>query len=214
MIFLKDSDVRSLLKEEEYIDAIEEAYAWQGRGEMKFLQRKTLWYGDQKSVKVMVAASCALGFGGSFLYTGGYDKKEAPKRVFTLFDTGTGVIKAIMQAEWLSWLRTGGTSAVASKYLAKRDASIVGIIGSGKQAFGQLSMLTRVLQLQDVRVFSRGKSNREEFVGKVREELGSLEVRDVSHPRDAVEGADVVVLATNSKRPVIDAAWLSPGVHV
>lgn len=124
-----------------------------------------------------------------------------------------GTILACILGEELGARRTGALGAVAVDALARADARDVGVLGSGKQAWTQLWAASAVRRLSTVRVFSRRDANRERFAARASTELG-LRARAIPDPHEAVRGADVVILATRSDRPVIDAAWIEPGTHV
>lgn len=109
--------------------------------------------------------------------------------------------------------RTGAVGAVAVDALARRDARVLAVIGSGRQAWGQLWGISAVRDLDELRVASPTAGHATLFADRARAELG---LHAVASPdaRTAVEGADVVVLATSSSRPVIEAEWVEPGAHV
>jgi alanine dehydrogenase len=109
--------------------------------------------------------------------------------------------------------RTGALGAAAVEALARSDAEVVGVVGSGRQAWTQLWAATAVRRIAAVRVFSPTEAHREGFAERARAEL-RLEVSAVAGPREAVDGADVVILATRSETPVIEAGWVDAGAHV
>jgi alanine dehydrogenase len=126
---------------------------------------------------------------------------------FLLFDAETARPLAQFDANHLGQIRTGAASGYATDLLAKRDASTLAIIGAGFQARTQLAAMREVRELGDVRVWSRNEKNRYSFAV----ETGT---RSVATAEEAVRGADIVVTATWSKDPVIEADWISPGTHV
>lgn len=130
-----------------------------------------------------------------------------------LYRSSDGMPLATLEANHLGQIRTGAASGVATKYLARADASIAAIIGSGFQAETQLEAVAAVRKLREVRVWSRKAERRTEFARRCAAKLG-LEVRAAETARECVEGADIVVTATSSKVPVIEADWISPGTHV
>jgi ornithine cyclodeaminase/alanine dehydrogenase-like protein (mu-crystallin family) len=111
-----------------------------------------------------------------------------------------------MDGRLITEVRTAAVSAVATKYLARPDASVLAIIGSGVQARSYLEALRLVCRFEDVRVWSprHAESFARQFDG----------VRATSSAEEAVRGADVVVTATTSKTPVLFGEWLSPGAHI
>lgn len=130
-----------------------------------------------------------------------------------LFDIRTLEPLAILQDGELQRWRVGCTSALAAKHLARSDAHVVGLIGSGWQAETQLLALAAVRELREVRVYSTSADRVRAFCERVSATLGH-QVRPVASARQAVEAADIVVCATNSHDPVIDGAWLAAGQHV
>jgi alanine dehydrogenase len=123
-----------------------------------------------------------------------------------LFKPETGEPIVSMDGRLITEVRTAAVSAVATKYLAREDASVLALIGSGVQARSHLEALRLVRRFEDVRVWS--PRHAEDFA---RQFDG---VRATSSAEEAVRGADVVVTATTSKTPVLFGEWLSPGVHI
>jgi alanine dehydrogenase len=130
-----------------------------------------------------------------------------------LYRSEDGTPLATFEANHLGQIRTGAASGVATKYLAREDAHIAAIIGSGFQAQTQLEAIANVRQLSEVRVWSRNAEKREAFAQRCTTKL-NLNVRAVETARECVEGADIVTTATSSRQPVIESSWLAPGTHV
>jgi alanine dehydrogenase len=130
-----------------------------------------------------------------------------------LYRSSDGMPLATLEANHLGQIRTGAASGVATKHLAREDASIAGIIGSGFQAETQLAAIATVRKLRDVRVWSRKPERRKQFAERCAAKFG-LHVRAVDTARECVEGAHIIATATSSKEPVLDADWIAPGTHV
>jgi ornithine cyclodeaminase/alanine dehydrogenase len=130
-----------------------------------------------------------------------------------LFRVEDGEPLAIMEADWLGRVRTGAASGVATKYLARPDASTVGVLGAGGQARTQLMAVCAVRPVREARVYSRTPERRERYAAEMAELLG-IAVHPVDDARSAVEGVDIVVTATTAREPVLLGSWLRPGVHV
>lgn len=107
----------------------------------------------------------------------------------------------------------GGAGRGPADLLAREDASSLGIVGAGAQAWNQLWALLGVRALDDVRVYSRTPAGRDAFARRARGELG-VEACPVDTSAEAIADADIVVLATTSRTPVIDAREIAPGTHV
>ena len=128
-----------------------------------------------------------------------------------LLDARTGIPLAIMEAGHITAVRTAATSAVATKYLARQNATSVGIFGSGVQAESHLLALKTVLDLDRAFVFDIAQIKCAEFCTRMTRKLG-LRVTPMD-PKGVAE-ADVVVTATTSVVPVFDGRWLRRGTHV
>jgi len=130
-----------------------------------------------------------------------------------LFSLETGELLAIMPDGIIQRLRVGASSALAARYLARGDARTAGLIGAGHQAEAQLRGLACVRELSSVRVYSPTAGRRAEFAARMSHEL-RIHIEAVASARVAVQDADVVVAATNSGEPVVEASWLEPSMHV
>jgi len=130
-----------------------------------------------------------------------------------LFDMQTAAPLAIMQEAGIQRMRVGSTSAIAAKYLARKDAKRVGMFGTGWQAKPQIMALAQVRDLELVKVYSLNPENRARFVAEMAA-CCDFPIIAAENPREVVQDADIVVCATNSQEPVFDGAWLRPGQHV
>jgi ornithine cyclodeaminase/alanine dehydrogenase-like protein (mu-crystallin family) len=130
-----------------------------------------------------------------------------------LFDMDTCEILALMDDHFISTLRVGATSAVASKHLARKDARVMGLLGSGEQAKTQVTAHAAVRSLTRVRVYSPTKENRERFAREMSQETG-IEVVPVASAEEAIRGSDIVTAATNTVDPVIEGKWVEAGMHL
>ena len=124
----------------------------------------------------------------------------------TLFDGAIGVPKAILDASAVTAVRTAAVSAVATRVLSREDATVLAILGAGVQGKAHLDSLLPVRQFEEVRMFAPNRSHAEETAGDRAAVAASAE--------EAVRGADVVVLATTAREPVLQRDWLAPGTHV
>src|SRR5437660_8193496 len=125
--------------------------------------------------------------------------------VIVLFKAETGEPLAVMDGRLITEMRTAAASAVATERLARADASVLAILGSGVQAKSHLAALRLVRSFTEVRVWSP------RHAPAFARQHG---VQAVATAADAVRGADVVVVATSATTPVLEGRWLSPGTHV
>lgn len=137
--------------------------------------------------------------------------KDAHQGSLMLFDGETGELRALMNAAAVTGIRTAAVSAVATRALAREDASDLALLGSSVQARSHLQALSLVRALRRVRVASRRPERARAFA---REARASCPVEAVGSAEDAVRGADLVVTATNSAEPVVRREWIAAGTHL
>jgi alanine dehydrogenase len=131
-----------------------------------------------------------------------------------LYDARENRLLAIMDAVHITAVRTGAGGGLAARYLARRDAQAVGILGSGVQARVNLEATCLELPgLSRVRVYSRGPANREAFAREMAGRMG-LSIEPVGEPEAALAGADLIITATNSPQPLLRREWVRPGACV
>jgi alanine dehydrogenase len=131
-----------------------------------------------------------------------------------LFDGERGDLLALVAGTALNVWRTGAPAGVASRYLAPKGADVLGLIGSGRQARGQILAIRRALPaLRKVKVFSPTDAHRRSFAEQMSAWL-DVDVEAVDDPRAAVEGSPIVSLATSSRAKVIEPEWVAPGAFV
>lgn len=130
-----------------------------------------------------------------------------------LFSTRTGEPLAIMPDGVMQRLRVACTNALAVRYMTPETAGVFALLGSGWQASGQALAIASVRRLQEIRIFSPTRANRERLATELKQALG-IKVIPTEDAQTAVSGADIVGAATNSVTPVIELDWLAPHAHV
>jgi ornithine cyclodeaminase/alanine dehydrogenase-like protein (mu-crystallin family) len=132
--------------------------------------------------------------------------------VITLYDLATGEPLAFMHETHLSGFRVGATTGLAVAEMARDDAQVLGLFGTGNQAFPNCRAICAVRPIRRVQVYSPNPRHRADFVARMAAE--NVEVVAVDDPRAVVRGADIVCCATNAKQPVLPGDWLEPGQMV
>ena len=202
---LDEQAVRALLRMEEVIPAMEGALADLSSGKVVQPVRTALPVGDHGGFLLLMPAYA--GPLGVKLVTFYPNNQGVPTHhaVIQLFKPETGEPLVTMDGRLITEERTGAVSAVATRFLARPDASVLALIGSGVQARSHLRALRLVRDFREVRVWSP------HHAAAFAAEFG---VRATASAEDAVRGADVIVTATTSQTPVLRGAWLSPGAHI
>jgi 2,3-diaminopropionate biosynthesis protein SbnB len=203
------------------MDAVEEAFRLHHQGKT-ILPAKTVLDLDERERGRGNAMPAYVGgdyevFGIKWI--SGFPKNPArhglPRGIglFILNDSWTGVPLAVMDCTLLSAMRTGAVTGVGAKYLARRDARVVAIIGAGVQARTQLQALQAALpELEVVRIYDVRHEAAEKYAHDMTLEL-DLDVRPVDSPERAVRGADVVVTVTVADEPIVREAWMKKGSY-
>ena len=208
-LLLTEKEVEGLLQMDDALVAVEEGLRAMGRGEATNRPRQRVGT-RETAVNVMLASWPARGYAGFKYYTASH----AGIRFWVhLFDMATGELLAVIQADRLGQQRTGAASGVATKYLARADASTVGIVGTGWQAESQLEAVCAVRSIRRLRCFGRDKAQREAFAKKMSSVLG-VNVEVAKSAQEAIREADVAITATNAPQPVIRGDWLRAGCHI
>ena len=211
-LYLNERQVVELLPVSECIDVLEKAFSHMGEGLGENSPRIRIRL-PKGFLHFMAAASIGsdlsgFGYKAYTTFPGG-----ASKFVVTLYDGETGEMLSVMEAGALGQIRTGAASGLATRYMARRDASIVGIIGTGYQARSQLEAVCAVRDVRQVSVFGRTPEKRQAFAGRMSQRL-NVEVVPVGTAEECVRGADIVITITSAREPVLKGEWLEEGVHV
>jgi alanine dehydrogenase len=159
---------------------------------------------------LMGAADSQSGYLGCKAYS---SSRQGTSVFVLLFDAVNGQPLAIIEGDYLGQMRTGAASGVATKYMARRDASTLSVIGAGRQALTQVQAIDRVREISEIRVYSRDSARREAFANRVRAKVAAT-VRVCETARETVPGAGIVVTATGSSQPVFFGEWIEPGMHI
>lgn len=209
-LYLSSEQVDDLAEPEEYVDVVRAAYRERGDGAPATPPVELVYESDEPIAHVHYKAILP-----EMGVMGGYDYSLISDAWFVtpVFSTETAEPLALLDGASMNPLKTGGAGAVAVDELAREDASVLGVVGSGSQARGQIRTIATVRDLDEVRVFSRTKANREETAAELDQEIDA-DVRPVSSSDDTVVGADIVVTATTASDPVINGDLLEPGTHV
>ena len=201
-----------------YVDAMERAYREQGLGRVELLPRQNFWIGDANaanrgpSLKLSGAVIPGLGVMGVPMYSAGF-RRGAIDLWVALMSTTTGEMLAHLHGQIMSHWKTGATAAMATRHMARPDAAVVGLVGTGYYARTQVTGLAAVRNIRAIRCYSRGAEGRERFAAWARETLPRVEVRTVDTARAAVSDVDILVAVTTSREPVVEGEWISPGTH-
>ena len=218
MRILGEDDVRTVLTMPDLIAAMESALVAFSGGRTNQPLRTVLEVGPQKSFFGVMPAylpdAPALGTKLVTVYESN-PSAGLPSHLasIVLLDPETGALMALLDGRFITEARTAAVSAVATRLLARPDACALAIVGSGVQARSHLEALGCVRALREVRIWSRSAERRERFVNEMRDRTDGSLVAATS-AEAAVSGADLIVVATSSRSPVVRSEWVGDGAHV
>jgi ornithine cyclodeaminase/alanine dehydrogenase-like protein (mu-crystallin family) len=219
VLILSRADIEALLEPRALVDALAQGFAEYAAGRAHVPPRAVVPVSDDGVLLVMPANAAAdgglaLGTKLVTLYTGNQARGVPTIHgTYVLMDGRTGVPRAFMDASFLTGLRTGATSALAARHLARRDARSLLCFGAGVQAGFQVQCLAAELPIERVEVVGRDPERARRFAETWRRRLG-LPVAVTGEPDAAVARADVITCATTATTPLFDGRRLAPGVHV
>ena len=211
MIFLSEAEVRELLDLDELVDALADAHKDLSAGEASMPPRIAAMVQERQGLLGVMPAylpSAGLACKLVTLFPQNTDR-HTHQAVIVVFDPENGTPLALMDGTYITATRTAAASALATRLLAREDAQVLALLGTGVQARSHARALPRVRTFTEIRIASRDRAKAEALA----EEIGP-HARAVSSYEEAIRSADVVAATTHSTEPIVRREWLSPGVHV
>ena len=208
-LLLREADVERLLKMPAAIDLLERVHREYSTGKAADVPRERTRV-PKAGLHILQGAVPSMGIFGYKAYT---SSREGTRFLVYGFNAERGNLDVIVEADRLGMMRTGAAGGVAAKHLARTDAKVVGVFGSGWQAEGQIEALACVRRLERVKVWSRNAEKLAKFCERMRAKL-SLDVVPAASANDAVTGSDIVVTITTSATPVFNGELVQPGMHI
>ena len=217
MLVISEQDARALVSVEDAIAVVEKSFAAMARGFARNypVVRELVGYQDAVyGVKTGCDTSAPL----LGLKAGGYWPHNLAKGLTNhqsstvLFDPETGRASALVSANYLTGVRTGAASAIATKYLSRPDSSVLGIIGTGVQSVYQLRATLAVRPIRKVYAWDPSPENLVTF-GRTVAELG-LAYAPQTDCQAVAANADILITVTPSQRALVEKSWVRPGTHI
>jgi alanine dehydrogenase len=208
-LLLTHDDVQAAVVMNDAIAAMENAFSEEAEGAILLPQRINIKAGKGwlRIGPVVMEKSGWMGFKAMNLTPG-----QGVRYQVHLYAIETGALEAVMDAQYLTTLRTGATSAVATRRLARHEPSLVAVLGSGSEARAQLEAMVATGFVRSARIFSPTVVNRRRLAQEFR--MKGIDAIDVDSAEEAVKDADLVVAAVKSSQTVLYGRWLRPGMHV
>jgi alanine dehydrogenase len=211
VIILSEAEVRELLDLDQLVDALADAHRDLSAGEASMPPRIAAMVQERQGLLGVMPAylpSAGLACKLVTLFPQNTDR-HTHQAVIVVFDPENGTPLALMDGTYITATRTAAGSALATRFLAREDAEVLALLGTGVQAHSHARALPRVREFTEIRVAGRDRVKAEALA----REIGP-HARVVSSYEEAIRNADVVAATTHSTDAIVRREWLSPGVHV
>ena len=219
-LLLSRGDVQKLLNIEDAINVVEKAFGELAAGTAEMPDRTVLidpevggWIAFMPAY---LKSSGALGAKAVTVYKQNPDKFGLPTTLATivLLDQNSGQTVSVMDGGFLTAIRTGAVTGVATRHLARKDASVGGILGAGVQARAQVLAMCTAANLEKMMIYAVDAPEAlKAFANGLASDTG-VEMVIASSGREVCENADVLALATTAANPIVDGDWFKPGAHI
>jgi alanine dehydrogenase len=206
-IWIAEAEVVQLMDLGEAIAALEAALREEARGEARNMTKTLLQYGKNNLHAIGGKLGTLVGT-KTWAHTQG---GTCP--LLVLWSAEDGSLVAVIEAFALGNLRTGGISGVAANWMARKDAKVMALAGTGKQAIAQVGAMLAVRPIERLQVYSPRPESRDDFARKAREQFG-IETAACASAADACKGAHIVTLVTRAARAFLGADMLERGAHL
>ncbi len=219
-LLLDRETIRGLVTMDEAVELLERAFTELVKGTSVMPQRVAVTDADHNGWYAFMPAQLkemgALGIKAVTVYKENPSKHRLPSTLATiiLLDGNTGQALSVMEGGYITAMRTGAISGLATRLLARKDARVAGVLGTGVQARTQLWGMSVARDLERALCYSQdAPESRQAFATEMSEQLG-LPVAVVEEARDLVQQSDILALATTAATPIIDGDWIKPGTHI
>ena len=212
-LYLSEDDVRQVLTMPLALEAVETAHRELSKDGALAAQdtpraRTRL---PQTALHLLHGGLPGLGILGYKAYT---SNRSGNRFNVFLFDAASGVLNAVVAADFLGMMRTGAASGVAARWLARPESEVAGVFGSGWQARGHVEAICTALPLRRVKVFGRKRDKLEAFCAAMGQQLPGVDIVPAASAEETVRGSDIVGTITTAASPLFEADWLAPGTHI
>jgi ornithine cyclodeaminase/alanine dehydrogenase-like protein (mu-crystallin family) len=231
-LILNNDDVKNVLTMEITMSALEESYRQLARGEAVCRPRIDIQIPTRDPEKVYqwgtmeggsISGYFAIRMKSDVVYEQNYEGARTQEKycvrpgkfcgLILLMSIQNGEPLALIHDGYLQHMRVGADSAIGVKHMAREDAQVVGMIGSGGMARSHMEAFTLVRKIRRVQVYSPTKDHREAYAKEMSEQFG-VEAVALDDQRDVYRGADIIAGCTDSAVPIILGRWLEPGTHI
>jgi alanine dehydrogenase len=217
-LFLSEKKVKSILTMDDTLKAVEMAFRAKGQGNIQLPPKMYLYYethnGDLRVMPSYIPSLDISGVKVVNVHPNNPKKYKLPSVMATilLVNPANGYPIGVLDGTWITTMRTGAASGVASKYLARPDASVLALVGAGAQAETQLEAILKVRKIKKVKLYDIVRQISERFVKKYKHL--KLDFKICNTVKECVKDADIICTVTPVRKPIVKAAWVKKGAHI
>lgn len=219
-LLLDRQTIMGLLDMDKMIEILERAFGELASGSAVMPQRTAVADGDVNGWYAFMPAQLksmgALGVKAVTVYKDNPSSHGLPATLATiaLMDSQTGQTVAVMDGGYITAMRTGAVTGLATKYLARANSTVAGVMGAGVQARTQLWGMAAGANLERALVFSLDSPEAQRAFADDASQMLGIPVEIAGSGRELVESVDILSLATTATTPIIDGDWVKPGLHI
>ncbi|MEO0108832.1 MAG: alanine dehydrogenase [candidate division WOR-3 bacterium] len=219
-LILGEAQIKRILTMKDTLTAVEECFAAFGRGEVVIPPKMYLTYPKYNGdIRVMPSWVDKMGISGVKIVNVHPDNPRkfelrSVMAVLVMIEPKNGFPIAIFDATHITLMRTGAAAGVASKYLARTDAKVLGLVGTGKQAWTQLEAIVMIRPISQVLLYDIDQAVAEAFREEFAPKYPRVEFEICKTLRSCVERSDIVCTLTPVRKPIVKADWVRPGTHI
>ncbi|MGZ7119575.1 MAG: alanine dehydrogenase [Methanobacterium sp.] len=218
-ILLSYSQINDLMEMNDVLKSVETAYKVHAERKVQMPSKQYLFFkkfkGDLRIMPCFIRGMDESGVKNVNVHPDNPRKYGLPTvmGVIELVDPKTGFPISVMDGTWITNMRTGAAAGVATKYLARDNSEVLGLVGAGVQAATGLEAINEVMDIKEVKVTCRTCQNRDEFAETASLKYG-IDVKAVDTIKEAVKGSDVLLTTTPAREPVVKSKWVEKGTHI
>lgn len=216
-LIVSQKEAEELLLLSDCIPLMEEMLKETSNGNVRVLQRSMLHHENGNILALMPATIDSSGITGSkvIIFPGPEARKNHTNQgIIPIFDVATGGLKAIIDGECITTIRTAATSAAATDALARKDSHTIGILGAGKLGRAHLEAISLIRPIQKAYIWDLYPGAVEAYVRDMSEKLPHIEIIPCTTPEAALRDADIICTVTKAAEPIVFAENLKVGVHI
>lgn len=218
MIIITEKEVQNIIPAKDIqkvIDAVEQGFTDYAKGDIQMPPKQYLDFKEyQGDLRIMPCYSSVLKMAGTKIVNVHPQNPEKGlptiMAVVILNDAQNGKALAVIEAAWITGIRTGAAGAIAAKYLAKKDAKTMGVVGAGQQAFFQIVATCKVRNIKEILVYDP----KEESFTKLAESLKELGIEIKKASLEETAKTDILATTTPVRQPIVKNEWILPGTHI